>query len=263
MSLLGLVVAERLGKEGPVRAHCVRGRDRRDDGRDARHRHREPQDDRGGGPPDRPGRLHGRAEERVGHPLQQRDRGAARPHPAGRRAWRARSGSCSTPRSSTPRTHCSSRSASHPKDLTPFGVQVLAGPSFGATARQPDDARLAHRAKTSACKPGDTLTSRAGPKMVTGIFSTGNVFGDSAGMFPLVPFQAYERQPGGFSLVFVKVRRARTSPAVKKRVGNDEPEPHHDPHLRRVRARRPQLPAHHRGRHAARRSSRSSSARSS
>jgi hypothetical protein len=36
-------------------------------------------------------------------------------------------------------------------------------------------------------------------------YSTGNVFGDSATMFPLVPFQAFERQPGGLSLLFVKV----------------------------------------------------------
>lgn len=44
---------------------------------------------------------------------------------------------------------------------------------------------------------GRRIHLAGGDKTVVGIFATRNVFGDSAVMFPLVPFQAFERQPGG------------------------------------------------------------------
>src|SRR5690242_13551119 len=72
-------------------------------------------------------------------------------------------------------------------------------------------------------EPGDTMKIAGGEKRITGIFSTGNVFGDSAGMFPIVPFQAYERQPDGFTLAFVRVRPGANVPAVEKRVANENP----------------------------------------
>ena len=61
------------------------------------------------------------------------------------------------------------------------------------------------------------------PKKVVGIFTTGNVFGDSAVMLPLVPFQAYERQPGGLSLFFVQVRPGADVAAVKREVAASSP----------------------------------------
>jgi putative ABC transport system permease protein len=72
-------------------------------------------------------------------------------------------------------------------------------------------------------RPGDTVRVAGGIKRVTGLFTTGNVFGDSAGMFPLVSFQAYERQPGGWSLAFVKVNKGASIRAVTARVEHDNP----------------------------------------
>jgi putative ABC transport system permease protein len=109
-----------------------------------------------------------------------------------------------------------------PEDLAPFGVNVVAGHAFGATAA--NQMMLGWQiAQDLGIRPGDTLNVAGGPKVVTGLFSTGNVFGDSAGMFPLVPFQAYERQPGGLSLIFVKVAPGARIPAVARRVERDNP----------------------------------------
>ncbi len=109
-----------------------------------------------------------------------------------------------------------------PQDLSPFGVQVVAGHAFRANA--PGEMMLGRRiAQNLGIKPGDTLRIAGGTKVVTGLFSTGNVFGDSAGMFPLIPFQAYERQPQGLSLAFVKVRPGTSISAVATRVEKANP----------------------------------------
>lgn len=95
-----------------------------------------------------------------------------------------------------------------PEDLDPFGIQVSAGRPFDALAE--DQVMVGVRlAQDLGLAPGDTLDINDGPKQVVGVFNTGNVFGDGAVMFPLVPFQAYQRQPGGLSLLFV-----RTDPGV-------------------------------------------------
>ena len=104
-----------------------------------------------------------------------------------------------------------------PVDLVPFGVQVIAGRAFRGIA--PNEMMLGYQiAQDLGIKPGDTLDVAGGRKVVTGLFSVGNVFGDSAGMFPLVPFQAYERQPQGLSLLFVKVTPGASITAVTHRI---------------------------------------------
>lgn len=104
-----------------------------------------------------------------------------------------------------------------PGDLAPFGVHIVDGQPFSATA--PNEMMLGYQiAQDLGIKPGDTLDVAGGRKVVTGLFSVGNVFGDSAGMFPLVPFQAYERQPQGLSLLFVKVTPGTSIPAVAHRI---------------------------------------------
>jgi putative ABC transport system permease protein len=109
-----------------------------------------------------------------------------------------------------------------PNDLAPFGVSVLRGRAPNPNA--PNEMILGWRiADDLGLKPGDTMTIAGGKRVITGIFSTGNVFGDSAGMFPIVPFQAYERQPQSFSLAFVRVRPGVDSVAVEKRVATDNP----------------------------------------
>jgi putative ABC transport system permease protein len=104
-----------------------------------------------------------------------------------------------------------------PNDLSTFGVSILRGKVYGANAGQ--EMLLGWRiADDLGLQPGDTLTIAGSKKTITGIFSTGNVFGDSAGMFPIVPFQAYERQPGGYSLAFVRVEPHANSQTVEKAV---------------------------------------------
>ena len=111
-----------------------------------------------------------------------------------------------------------------PEDLTPFGVRVVAGRPFTGTAA--NEVLLGSRlAADLNARIGQTIDIAGGPKKVVGIYSTGNVFGDSATMFPLVPFQAFERQPGGLSLLFVKVdpNAKADVAAVEQRVADSSP----------------------------------------
>lgn len=109
-----------------------------------------------------------------------------------------------------------------PEDLTPFGVRLVAGRAFGATAD--GEVLLGSRlAQDLDARLGQRFTLAGASRTVVGIFNTGNVFGDSAVMFPLVPFQAYERQPGGLSLLFAKVTPGSDVPAVERRVEASSP----------------------------------------
>jgi putative ABC transport system permease protein len=109
-----------------------------------------------------------------------------------------------------------------PQDLTPFGVQVVAGRPFGATADS--EVMLGSRlAQDLDAHLGQKIVIAESPKTVVGIFTTGNVFGDSAVMLPLVPFQAYEREPGGLSLFFVQVTPGADVAAVKQAVAASSP----------------------------------------
>lgn len=103
-----------------------------------------------------------------------------------------------------------------PEDLDPFGVRMASGRPFTADAT--DEVIVGIRlAQDLGLSVGDTLDVGEGTQKVVGIFNTGNVFGDSAVMFPLVPFQAYERQPGGLSLLFVKVDKPAGADQAQRR----------------------------------------------
>jgi putative ABC transport system permease protein len=109
-----------------------------------------------------------------------------------------------------------------PTDLAPFGVRITAGRPFGATAD--DEVMMGSRlAQDLNVQLGRRIRVAGGLKKVVGIFSTGNVFGDSAVMLPLVPFQAFERQPGGLSLFFVKVKPGTDTAATKRAVASSSP----------------------------------------
>jgi putative ABC transport system permease protein len=109
-----------------------------------------------------------------------------------------------------------------PEALSPFGVHILRGRPFAADA--PDEMLLGWRiADQLGINPGDTLQVAGGTKTVVGTFSTGNAFGDSAGMFPIVPFQAWERQPSGLSLAFVRVEPGTPHSVVEHRVAAEFP----------------------------------------
>jgi putative ABC transport system permease protein len=109
-----------------------------------------------------------------------------------------------------------------PQNLSTFGVSILQGRAYSPNAG--NEMLLGWRlAEDLGLRPGDTLMIAGGKKVITGIFSTGNVFGDSAGMFPIVPFQAYERQPDGYSLVFVRVDPGANPLSVAKQVATRNP----------------------------------------
>ncbi|MFM7069548.1 MAG: ABC transporter permease [Actinomycetes bacterium] len=109
-----------------------------------------------------------------------------------------------------------------PQDLRPFGVRVAAGRAFRPTAA--DEVMLGIRlAQELNVRPGDTIDVAGGPKTIVGVYNTANVFGDTAMMFPLVPFQAFQRQPGGLSLLFVKKSPGVSTPALQRAVEASSP----------------------------------------
>jgi len=110
-----------------------------------------------------------------------------------------------------------------PDKLEEFGVQVVAGTPYGPTA--PDEIMLGFRAARDFDKSvGDTFTVEDQQFRVVGIFSTGQVFGDSAAMLPLPTLQAQERKPGSMTLAFVKVRPGTDIDALRKKIDDDNPE---------------------------------------
>ncbi len=109
-----------------------------------------------------------------------------------------------------------------PEDLHPFGVRLAAGRAFRAHAD--DEVMVGIRlAQDLGLEPGDVLDVAGGPKRVVGIYNTGNVYGDSAVMLPLAPFQAFERQPGGLTLLFIKTAPGAPVTVVRQRVEDSSP----------------------------------------
>jgi len=109
-----------------------------------------------------------------------------------------------------------------PDELETFGVQVLDGAPYTPTAA--DEMMLGYRAAHDFNKSvGDMFTIKDQQFRVVGIFSTGQVFGDSAAMLPLPTLQAQERKPGNVTLVFVKVRPGADIDALRKKIDDDNP----------------------------------------
>ncbi len=109
-----------------------------------------------------------------------------------------------------------------PDELTPFGVQVVAGRPY--TAGATDEVMLGYRAATDLHKSvGDTITIDNNNFHVVGIFQVGNVFGDSASMLPLTALQTYERKPGDVTLAFVKVDPGANADAVRATIERQQP----------------------------------------
>ena len=110
-----------------------------------------------------------------------------------------------------------------PSDLTTFGVTVVAGTAYGATAT--NEVMLGWRAAQNlGLHVGDTFHGNGTANRVVGIFSTGISYGDSAAMFPLPALQAYNRVPGSVSLVFVKIVPGQSSAQVQRTLTRDQPE---------------------------------------
>ena len=110
-----------------------------------------------------------------------------------------------------------------PDQLAGFGVAVVSGRPFGATA--PNECMLGWRAASNlGLHVGSLFRANGTANTVVGIYSTGNSFGDAGAMFPLPAIQAYNRVPGIVTLVFVKTGPGYSSAAVERQVGYRLPE---------------------------------------
>jgi putative ABC transport system permease protein len=110
-----------------------------------------------------------------------------------------------------------------PDELRQFGVDVVAGRAYGATASK--ETMLGYRAAREFGKSvGDHMTLNGNDYEIVGIYSTGQVFGDSASMLPLVTLQANERKPGTVTLAFVKTKPGTDIEGLRAKIEHDLPQ---------------------------------------
>jgi len=112
-----------------------------------------------------------------------------------------------------------------PDRLTEFGVQVVEADTYRSDAT--DEIMLGYRAARDLNKGvGDTLYIEQYEQefRVVGIFSTGQVFGDSASMLPLLGLQEHERKPGSVTLAFVKVTEGTNIDALRAQIDDENPQ---------------------------------------
>ena len=101
-----------------------------------------------------------------------------------------------------------------PAALEPFGVQVLTGRPYSATAT--DEIMLGWQAAQDLGKKvGDSLKIDRTTFRVVGIYSLKQVFGDTASLLPLIALQASERKPGTVTLIAVQVTSGATIEQVR------------------------------------------------
>lgn len=109
-----------------------------------------------------------------------------------------------------------------PEDLSRFGVHLLSGHPYGATA--PHEVLLGWRAAENfGLHVGDRLRALGTSNTVVGIYSTGNSFGDSGAMFPLPVLQGYNRVAGQMTLFFVQVAPHASVVSVQQRIDKEYP----------------------------------------
>jgi putative ABC transport system permease protein len=110
-----------------------------------------------------------------------------------------------------------------PTELEDFGVTVVSGRPFDKDAA--GELMLGWRAAANLHKKvGDTLVVDSDPFRVVGTYSTGQALGDTGAMFPLVPFQAAQRQPGELTLIFVRIRAGADIQALRARLEDEYPQ---------------------------------------
>lgn len=110
-----------------------------------------------------------------------------------------------------------------PQDLEAFGVHVVAGRAFAPES--PNEAMLGYRAASEFHKTiGDHMTLDQRDYTIVGIYQTGQVFGDSASMLPLVTLQANERKPGTVTLAFVRVKPGTNIDQLRKNIEKEFPQ---------------------------------------
>jgi putative ABC transport system permease protein len=111
----------------------------------------------------------------------------------------------------------------NPGDLKAFGVTIVAGHPYSPTAAH--EVMLGWTAAANlGLHVGNQFNANGTWNTVTGIYSTGNAFGDAGAMFPLPAIQGYNRVPGIVTLAFVKTVKGVAVGAVAARIDYDQPE---------------------------------------
>jgi putative ABC transport system permease protein len=104
-----------------------------------------------------------------------------------------------------------------PSDLAGFGVTVLDGHSLAASSN--NQAMLGWRAAQDlGVGVGGTIKLDSDRFTVVGTYSTGQAMGDDGVMLPLNWFQAYQRQEGQYTLLFVQTGPGASVDQVQKQV---------------------------------------------
>lgn len=110
-----------------------------------------------------------------------------------------------------------------PSDLAAFGVTVVSGHAFAASAT--NQLLLGWRAAQNlGLHVGDHLRLDSSRYNVVGIYSTGQALGDAGAMLPLAWFQTYQRQPGQFTLLFVRATPGTNIVALQARIDRENPQ---------------------------------------
>lgn len=110
-----------------------------------------------------------------------------------------------------------------PSDLTAFGVTVVAGRPFAASAT--NEVMLGWRAAQNlGLHTGDTIRIADTTCRIAGIYSTGQALGDTGAMLPLAWFQTYQRQPAQYTLLFARITPGASVTAVQARIDRDFPQ---------------------------------------
>jgi putative ABC transport system permease protein len=110
-----------------------------------------------------------------------------------------------------------------PTQLKQFGVTIVRGHAYAPTASH--QCMLGWRAAANlGLHVGSSFKANGTVNTVTGIYSTGNSFGDDAAMFPLPAIQGYNRVPGIVTLVFVKVKPGYPVSKVEQSINHNMPE---------------------------------------
>ncbi|HEY5109165.1 MAG TPA: ABC transporter permease [Acidimicrobiales bacterium] len=109
-----------------------------------------------------------------------------------------------------------------PETLTPFGVTILTGRAFTASA--PQEVILGWQAAQDLHKRvGDELVLDGTPFTIVGTYSTNQVFADTGLMMPLVTLQARERKPGTVTLAVVQVSHGSNIEGVRRTIERASP----------------------------------------
>lgn len=110
-----------------------------------------------------------------------------------------------------------------PESLGEFGVNVVDGRAY--SPQSTNEIMIGYRAASDlGLHPGDTIKIEDNVYNITGIFSTGQVFGDSASMLPLTTLQAEERKPGSVTLLFVRIKPGSDIDTVRQQIEADLPQ---------------------------------------